>query len=144
MPDTAAPPKIEDARARREAEEEAGHGADLPGEDAPTGEAGEGAGKGEDDEAQEPAFPKPELLGEGQLTLSVGGEKPNESKIKMSGVSIEVPNKGQFNKGQFIDVVVRCRVAGVHVDDLFDNQTGVVTGTIRRHILKPLRVERVD
>lgn len=139
---TAAPPNIEDARKQREAEAAAGHGADLPGEEQPTGEGAEGGETGE--EEQEPAFPKPELLGEGQLTLNVGGEKPTLSQIKMGGASIDVPNNGEFKKGQMIDVVVRCRVAEVTIGDKFDNTTGTVTDVYRRHFLKPLKVERVD
>jgi hypothetical protein len=127
------------------------HGADLPGSEGEGSEGSTGAegaaaasGEGDGDDAVEPAFPTPELLGEGQLTLNVGGEKPDTSEVKMRGTSIEVPNKGQFSKGQFVDVVVRCRVAEVHMVDKFDNATGTVVGTVRRHIMKPLKVERVD
>lgn len=137
-------------RMRKEAED-ADRGADLPGEgdDAAGAEAEVDkdavADKGKDAKPeQEIKFPKPEILGEGQLSLSVGGETPDTSLVKMTGVEIQVPNGGQFKKGQFLDVVLRVRVAGVHIDDKFDNATGTVTGTTRKHILKPLRVERVD
>lgn len=114
------------------------------GADLPSDEAGEQDGAKAEDVQPDPVYPKPELLGEGQLTLNVGGDKPRQSQIKMQGVSIEVPNNGEFKKGQFVDVVVRCRVAEVAIGDKFDNVTGTVTDTYRRHILKPLRVERVD
>jgi hypothetical protein len=131
-------------RMRKEAED-ADRGADMPGEgdDAAGAEAKGDQGKDAEPE-QEIKFPKPEILGEGQLSLSVGGESPDTSLVKMTGVEIQVPNGGQFKKGQFLDVVLRVRVAGVHIDDKFDNATGTVTGTTRKHILKPLRVERVD
>lgn len=123
----------EDQEALAKAAKDADKGADIPGEN-----------EARDEAAAEPAFPKPELPGEGQLSLSVGGETPDESLIKLQGLSIAVPNGGQFKKGQFLDVVMRVRVAGVHIDDKFDLTTGTVVGTTRRHILKPLRVERVD
>lgn len=93
---------------------------------------------------QDPALPPLRMVGEGkQLTLAIGGGKPTKSEVKLRGGSIEI-DSGEFAKGEFVDVVARCRVRGVHIEDHFDRQTGEVTQTIRRHILVIENIERVD
>lgn len=96
----------------------------------------------EADEQAPPVIPPLVIEGDGQLTLSVGGEKPTMATIKLRGGKIEVPS-GDLDKGQVVDLVVKAQVAEVHFADTRDGQTGEVTSTDRRHILKPISVERI-
>lgn len=99
-------------------------------------------GEGEPEE-DPPAIPELVIEGARQLSMKVGGSKPDESLVKMRGGSIAVGNGGEFEKGSLVDLTVRCRVQEVHFVDKVDKQTGEIVGTVRRHILKPERVEKV-
>lgn len=81
-------------------------------------------------------------VGGGQLSLSVGGKKPTDSKFRITGGAIDL--EGQLAKGDTVTLQLDCRVAGVHVDDRIDPQTREVTATTRKHVLKIEGVTRVD
>jgi len=88
----------------------------------------------------------PELLeliieGEGQLTLTVGGRKPESSTIKLVGGKMDIA-EGDFDKGSSINLLLGCVVTEVSFVDTYD-QYGQINGTERRHKVRPLRVERV-
>ena len=88
----------------------------------------------------------PELLelvieGEGQLTLTVGGRKPEASTIKLVGGAMDIAS-GDFDKGSTLNLLLGCVVTSVEFIDTYD-QYGQINGTERRHKVRPLRVERV-
>lgn len=78
----------------------------------------------------------------GQLSLTVGGEKPTDSKFRITGGAIELD--GQLAKGERVRLELDCRVAGVHVDDRIDPQTREVIATTRKHVLKIEGVQLVN
>lgn len=116
---------------------------DPPADPAPEAPEGDHPGEGEGEQDQPPAIPPLEIEGLRQLSMKVGGERVDESVAKLRGGSVAVIGGTEFEKGALVDLSIRCRVAEVHFADKRDNQTGEVTGTIRRHILKPERVEKV-
>jgi glutamate 5-kinase len=96
--------------------------AELPGE-----------GEGEEKE--------PELFveGSGQISMLPGGEEALASEMTLQGGSINV--EGQFDKGEFLDLSVRVRVAEVAFVDKYGGDE--VIDTVRRHKAKIVRLERV-
>lgn len=99
----------------------------------------EGAGAGE----QAPAPMQLEIDGSRkQLTLKVGGKLPEQSQVKLRAGSIAVP-RGEYEKGDEVDFALTVRCTEVHFVDKMDNQTGEVVDTIRRHIFKVSKIEKV-
>lgn len=96
----------------------------------------------EGQEAEEQAIPELEVEGEGQLSLKIGGRKPDSSEVKLRGGSIKVP-KGQYEKGDVLNFLVKVRCTEIHAVDKMDNSTGDVVETVRRQIFKIQGVERV-
>lgn len=97
----------------------------------------EGEGEGEQ------ALPAIILEGDGQLSLRVGGAKPDKATVKLRGGSIGIP-QGQYEKGDTVNLMVKVKCAEVHFVDKTDGQTGEVTETERRHVFKISGVERID
>lgn len=139
----------DDELARKRAEQADQNGGapegDFPGEgdqarggDAPEGESGDG-------EETPPAIPPLTLEGEGQLSLKVGGAKPNVSTVKMRGgsIAIEGDDAGQFEIGQLVDLGIKGRVSEIQFVQKRNVQTGEVDVTERRHIMKIEAIERV-
>jgi hypothetical protein len=137
---------------RKEAEAAEGEG--EPGE-GDAGEGGEGTPQGEDSAAEhegekpgegegEQAPPSLAIPGGGQLNLSVGGQTPDKSTVKLRGGSIEVAGGGQLKKGEVVNLLVKVRVDEVHFVDKHDNSTGDITQSERRHIAKMIGVEKVE
>lgn len=90
----------------------------------------------------EQPIPGVEVEGYGQqLTLDCGGAAANAATVKLKGGSIGIP-AGQFDKGQFVNLAVRCRVDEVHFVDRHDPKTGQVMETERRHLMTVVWVER--
>jgi hypothetical protein len=111
-----------------------------PDEAKPNGEPLDGEGDGE---TAPPKVPPLEIDGAGsQLTLSVGGEVPNVSQVKLRGGSIAI-RAGEFKKGDVVELAIRARCVEIDVVDKIDGQTGDVTETIRRHVFKAVHVEKV-
>lgn len=81
------------------------------------------------------------IQGEGQLTLTVGGAKPEVSTVKLIGGKMDV-SEGDFDKGAEIKLLIHARVSSVEFVDTYD-QYGNLSGTERRHKVRPLRVERL-
>lgn len=92
-------------------------------------------------EAEEPDIVTLEIDGDGQLTLTVGGAKPEVSTVKLVGGKMDVAG-GDFDKGQEIKLLIHGVVAEVAFIDTRD-QYGNISGTERRHKIRPLRVERL-
>jgi hypothetical protein len=110
---------------------------------APTGDgggSGDGDFPGEDEGEQGP--PPIAIEGDGQLNLQVGGAKPDKASVKLRGGSIDIP-AGQLKKGDVVNLLVKVRVAEVHLVDKIDNSTGEITQTERRHVAKIMGVEKV-
>lgn len=95
-------------------------------------------GSGPDEQAPPPI----EIDGSGQLSMKVGGEKPETAQVKLQGGSIHL-REGQFDKGEYVNLAVKARCAEVHFIDKIDKSTGEVVDTIRRHKLKIEHVEKV-
>lgn len=92
--------------------------------------------------ADEQAIPPLEIEAEGQLSLKVGGAKPTKATVKLRGGSIQIP-KGQYEKGDVVNLLVKVRCTEIHHVDKMDNTTGEVTETERRQIMKITGVEKV-
>lgn len=107
----------------------------------PTPESEAGALEGEHPEEQ--ARIAIQLPGDGQLSLQVGGNKPDKATVKLRGGSIEVPD-GQYKKGDLVNLLIKVQCAEVHFVDKIDNSTGEIVGTERRQIFKVKGVERVE
>lgn len=115
-----------------------GNGGGQPPADPPEGDF-EGAGGDE----QAPAPMQLEIDGSRkQLTLKVGGKLPEQSQVKLRAGSIAVP-RGEYEKGDEVDFALTVRCTEVHFVDKMDNQTGEVVDTIRRHIFKVSKIEKV-
>lgn len=82
-----------------------------------------------------------EIEGDGQLTLTVGGAKPETSSITLIGGKMDVSG-GDFDKGQEVKLLIHGVVAAVTFEDSRD-QYGNISGTERKHKVRPLRVERL-
>lgn len=119
-----------------------GNGGGQPPADPPAGQPEgdlEGAGEGE----QAPAAMQLEIDGSRkQLTLKVGGKLPEQSQVKLRAGSIAVP-RGEYEKGDEVDFALTVRCTEVHFVDKMDNQTGEIVDTIRRHIFKVSKIEKV-
>lgn len=90
----------------------------------------------------EQAVPDLVIEASGQLGLKIGGRKPDAAQVKLRGGSIDL-RQGQFEKGEYANILCKVRCAEVHLVDKIDRSTGDVTDTIRRHILKIEHVEKV-
>lgn len=91
------------------------------------------------EQAQEPL--RLEIPGEGQLTLTVGGAKPDSCTVKLVGGKMDVAD-GDFDKGAPINLLIKGVVTEVSFVDRYD-QYGQIAGTERRHKVRPFEVERV-
>jgi hypothetical protein len=91
---------------------------------------------------EEQGLPPIELEGEGQLSLEVGGNVPDKATVKLRGGSIAVP-RGEYKKGDIVNLAVKAQVCEIHFVDKRDGQTGEITQTERRQVLKVVGVEKV-
>lgn len=82
------------------------------------------------------------IPGDGQLSLSVGGEKPTVSKILIRGG--QIPFTGQMKKGEHVTITMELRCAEVHLIDKIDSNTREVTETVRKHVLKVEGAQKVE
>jgi len=78
----------------------------------------------------------------GQLTFSVGGKRPDASKVQLRGRSVELPN-AQLEKGGEVTIQARVRVSGIHFDDRIDAATEQVTGCTRKQVARIIGDVRV-
>lgn len=81
------------------------------------------------------------LEGDGQLSLTIGGKKPNVSKVLLRGG--QIPFTGEARKGDHLALRVECVVGEIHVIDKIDSGTRDVVETVRKHVLKVEGVELV-
>lgn len=73
------------------------------------------------------------------FTDSAGGNVPDGSMIRLNGGKLAL--EGEFDKGDFVDLVVRVRVAEVHFVDRIDKHNNVYQ-TDRVHVCKLSNVQR--
>lgn len=93
------------------------------------------------EELADETYVSPLLPGtEVQLTLNVGGRKPNGSTLKTK--SAEVPVTGQFAKNSKVKLVVDGEVEEIHFKTVRDGKGGPVLGHDRVHVLEIDRIER--
>ena len=78
----------------------------------------------------------------GQLSLAVGGRKPDTSVFKMKGGEVKIRD-GQFTKGESVWCRVLLRVDEIKFVDGHD-EFGTVNSTKRVHVAKPVHVEREE
>lgn len=90
----------------------------------------------------EQAVPALVIEGSGQLGLKIGGSKPDTSQVKLQGGSINLGST-HFEKGEYVNLVVKARVAAIEIVDKIDRSTGDVVETVRRHKLRVEYVEKV-
>lgn len=95
----------------------------------------EGEGDGEDQVVHDEIV----IEGDGQLSLTIGGKRPNVSKVVIRGG--QIPFRGEARKGDHVSLRLECRVAEVHVIDKIDSKTREVVETVRKHVLKSEGVE---
>lgn len=95
-----------------------------------------------EDEVEPVRLPEVSIDGDGQLSLKVGGAKPDEATVKLRSVKIAVID-GQYEKGDAVNLMVKAVCTEVHFVDKRDEQTGTIVGVERRQIFRPLNVERV-
>lgn len=79
--------------------------------------------------------------GVGQLSMSVGGQKPDVASVKMKSKKIGVP-KGDYKKGDLVKFEIEARCVEVAFIDKVDHQTQTVTETERRHTFAIVGLER--
>lgn len=78
----------------------------------------------------------------GQLSLTVGGRKPDSSTFKMKGAEVKV-RQGQYTKGETVVLRVIARLDEVKFIDMHDDY-GTITATKRVHTAKPISIERIE
>lgn len=76
-----------------------------------------------------------------QLSLIAGGEEPTSASMRLKGGSL--PVEGEFEKGDFIRLVVEARISEVHFIDQLD-RSGYVLGAERRHVARIDSVRRLE
>jgi hypothetical protein len=76
---------------------------------------------------------------EEQLTLGVGGDRPDESTIVFRGGEFQA--RGQWKKGMRVRFMVEGTIDAVELSDKRDRKLNVVTGTKRKH---GMTVEHVE
>jgi hypothetical protein len=83
------------------------------------------------------------IEGDGDLTLTIGGGKPDEATLSFGGGEIKL-GAGQFKAGQRVAVMLVGPIAEVAVAHIRDPKTGDVAKVKRKHVLKPDVVKRVN
>lgn len=144
-----------DLEAKRREVEEAAAGEPTEGAEStePEGEAsteaaeagaseeeGEAPGEGEGEQAAPPLA----VQGSGSLNLQPGGQQPDKGTIKMRSKSIELVGQTQLKKGEVTNLLIKVRVDEIHFVDSHDSSTGDITQVERRHIVRPIGVEKVQ
>ena len=77
----------------------------------------------------------------GQLSLAVGGRKPDSASFKMNGKEVKLAERTQFPKGETVRLDVIARIDEVKFRDKHDD-IGEVTHTTRVHVAVPVSVQR--
>jgi hypothetical protein len=78
-----------------------------------------------------------------QLSFAgIGGKKPEESKLRITGGAFAV--EGQFSKGEDIIIEVKARVGEVKFTDTVDSKTGQATSCTRGHSARVMGALVVD
>lgn len=140
---TEAPPAPPEGRSADEDELKAkaaaaGNGKPEGDEKPVSHEGGDAPGEGEGESAPVISL---EIPGEGQLTLTVGGTKPETSTVKLVGGKMDISG-GDFDKGAPVNILIKGVVTEVSFIDSYD-QYGNIKGTERRHKVRPFGVERI-
>jgi hypothetical protein len=80
--------------------------------------------------------------GDGDLTLTVGGAKPDEAVLTFGGGEIKL-GKGQFKKGQRVAIMLVGPVVEVGNRDMYDRKTNTIAKVKRKHLMVPDTVRRI-
>jgi hypothetical protein len=87
--------------------------------------------------------PEPHIEGTtGQLSLSVGGRKPDSATFKMGAKEVKIADRTQFPKGSTLKLSVVARIDKIEFRDKHDD-AGEVTHTTRQHLAVPISVQRL-
>lgn len=81
--------------------------------------------------------------GDGDLTLTVGGAKPDEASVTFGGGEIKL-GKGQFKKGQRVAIMLVGPIVEVGTRDMYDRKTNTVAKVKRKHLMVPDTVRRIS
>lgn len=81
--------------------------------------------------------------GDGDLTLTIGGSKPDEATINFAGGEVKM-GAGQFKSGQRVAVLLVGPVDEIAVRNFRDPKTGQIVKVKRKHILIPDDVRRIS
>jgi hypothetical protein len=81
--------------------------------------------------------------GDGDLTLTVGGSKPDEATLNFGGGEIKM-GAGQFKAGQRVAILLVGPIVEVAVRHKRDPKTHDLTNVKRKHLLEPDTVKRVN
>lgn len=92
---------------------------------------------------EEQGPPTIELLGNGQLSLKIGGGRPDVATAKLKGGKMDIP-QGEFQPGDIVEAVVRMRCTEVGIHDKTNHMTGEVNERERRHGFHLLSIEKVE
>lgn len=135
MADGQSPADLQRARAereKREREQRPEH--PLPGEDP-------------EDGAEDEIVAQITITGDEELSHAIGGKKPTESVVVFRGGEIAIvgPNgrPQQFRKGSRIAFLIEGPIREIAEIDKSDGKTGEVTGTKKKHTLKPDTLRRI-
>lgn len=79
----------------------------------------------------------------GQLSLSVGGRKPDSATMRMGAKEVQLADKTQFPKGSKIKLHVLASIDEVKLRDKKDD-AGEPTHCTRVHLAVPLSVQRLS
>lgn len=104
-------------------------------------DARDGEDGGKPQEAEE--IVQMSIQGDENLSLTVGGLKPNEATLQFSGGEIQIANKTQFKKGQRVAILIVGDVNEVRNKDLKDPKTKKYTKSKKIHVLTHDDVRRV-
>jgi hypothetical protein len=95
-----------------------------------------------DDELGEDEVIQLSIDGDGDLTLTVGGAKPDEAVLTFGGGEIKL-GKGQFKKGQRVAIMLVGPVVEVGNRDMYDRKTNTIAKVKRKHLMVPDTVRRI-
>ena len=83
------------------------------------------------------------IAGDENLSLTVGGMKPNEATLAFSGGEIQIAGNTQFKKGQRLAILLVGDILEVRNKDLKDPKTKKYTKSKKIHVLTHDDVRRV-
>ncbi len=140
---------------RQKTTDEEDDGSGIPGGAQP----GDDGYKGPPEDADLPPTPPADLPDDGyeeavepegivldgdhsQLSLKVGGAKPQTCVLKVKGAKIDV--SGEWRKGDRFEVALMLQITGDHVDDSIDTLSGEVKSTGKAQLATICGARRIN